>query len=310
MAGNDVWAAGTDSSGGALLLHYDGAHWARSPVPPLTSGGAPVQSAALNGLTAASATDAWAVGSQVTSSNRTIPLTLHWDGSAWSQVATPDPVPGGSFAQLASVSASSPADAWAVGVTGHGFGFSTLTMHWDGAGWTIVPSPNPGSAISAVVSVVALSANSAVAVGNYTNGLSPIINQQLVLRWDGTSWTQVTVSNPAGGQASLSGVAAGPAGLWAAGESASTTSSPAWRASAAMFGTVVPNVVNDTDAAARTAITEAGLTVGPVTSVANCDVPRGIVLSQNPSAGGTAVLGALVSLTESTGRAIGGRPCI
>lgn len=75
-------------------------------------------------------------------------------------------------------------------------------------------------------------------------------------------------------------------------------------------GVTVPSVVNDTDAAARTALTEAGLTTGTVTLVPNCDVPRGIVLSQNPSAGSTAAPGTPVSLTESGGRSVGGRPCI
>ena len=47
----------------------------------------------------------------------------------------------------------------------------------------------------------------------------------------------------------------------------------------------VPNVVGQTQAAATTAITNAGLVVGTVTQQASATVPAGRVITQNPPAG-------------------------
>jgi VWFA-related protein len=63
----------------------------------------------------------------------------------------------------------------------------------------------------------------------------------------------------------------------------------------------VPNVVNLTQAAATTAITGAGLTVGTVTQQSNATVPAGSVSSQNPVSGVGVPAGSAVNLVVSTG---------
>ena len=73
----------------------------------------------LNGVTAISRTDAWAVGLIASggpgnSGATTTPLIEHWDGTSWDQVPCPVPASGGQFN---SVSATSPTDVWAVGST-------------------------------------------------------------------------------------------------------------------------------------------------------------------------------------------------
>ena len=50
--------------------------------------------------------------------------------------------------------------------------------------------------------------------------------------------------------------------------------------------TIVPNVVGLQRTAAETAITNVGLTVGPVTQASHATVPAGAVISQSPVAGG------------------------
>src|SRR5205814_10535026 len=62
----------------------------------------------------------------------------------------------------------------------------------------------------------------------------------------------------------------------------------------------VPNVVNQTQTAATTAITGAGLVVGTVTSAASATVPSGSVISQNPVGGTSVAPGSAVNLTVST----------
>src|ERR1700691_1187947 len=67
----------------------------------------------LLGAAARTSTDAWAVGEQFAAAGQAPPpVSYHWNGSAWSIVATP--TLGVSSALLA-VSASTAADAWAVG---------------------------------------------------------------------------------------------------------------------------------------------------------------------------------------------------
>lgn len=65
----------------------------------------------------------------------------------------------------------------------------------------------------------------------------------------------------------------------------------------------VPNIVGLTDAAARTAITGAGLTVGAVTSANSATVPQGQVISQNPAFPSTVIAGSAVSFVVSLGPA-------
>ena len=63
----------------------------------------------------------------------------------------------------------------------------------------------------------------------------------------------------------------------------------------------VPDVVGQTQSAAETAITSAGLVVGTVTTQCDDVVPAGAVISQNPVAGASVQPGSAVDLVVSTG---------
>jgi beta-lactam-binding protein with PASTA domain len=65
----------------------------------------------------------------------------------------------------------------------------------------------------------------------------------------------------------------------------------------------VPNVVNATQAAATTTITNAGLAVGVVTTASSATVPAGSVISQNPIGGAQVASGTAVALVVSSGPA-------
>jgi hypothetical protein len=65
----------------------------------------------------------------------------------------------------------------------------------------------------------------------------------------------------------------------------------------------VPNVVGNTQAAATTAITGAGLTLGAVTMQSSNTVTSGSVISENPAAGTSVASGSAVALAVSTGAA-------
>ena len=86
-----------------------------------------------------------------------------------------------------------------------------------------------------------------------------------------------------------------------------TTETRFTRCDATTGPVTVPNVVNQTQAAATTAITGAGLVVGTVTQQSNATVPAGSVSSQNPASGVGVPAGSAVNLVVSTGPVAGAR---
>jgi hypothetical protein len=90
---------------------------------------------------------------------------LHWTGTAWKQVPSPNSGTASDANVLSGVAVTSPSDAWAVGSYASGRG-RTLTLHWNGTAWKQVPSPNAGSGKNALVGVAATSASNAWAVGS------------------------------------------------------------------------------------------------------------------------------------------------
>ncbi len=78
-----------------------------------------------------------------------------------------------------------------------GTAYQTFILHWKGAGWKRVKSPNVGGSSNGNTprAVSAASATSAWAVGVYSNVIAA---QTLALRWNGKAWRRVQTPNPAG----------------------------------------------------------------------------------------------------------------
>jgi len=169
----------------------------------------------LNGVSADSATDAWAVGSYHTTAGVDDTLIEQWNGTAWTQVPSPSPGTGN---VLTAVSADSPTDAWAVGSYHTTSGYDTLILRWNGTAWTQVPSPNPsGFPDNELYGVSALSGTDAWAVG-YSEIRSTGQYHTLILKWNGTAWTRVPSPNPSSIDSELYGVSTVSAtDAWAAG---------------------------------------------------------------------------------------------
>src|SRR5947207_423331 len=167
----------------------------------------------LDGVALVSACDAWAVGfGSGGGSNQT--LILHWDGTSWQQVTSPNPAHDNALTAVAATSAS---DAWAVGFTG--LLAQTLILHWDGTSWQQVPSPSPGFGAD-LAAVGAASTSNAWAAGATDNGSA---DRTLILHWNGSTWAQTVSPNQGGAAAanSLTGVAAtSPTNACALGHSA------------------------------------------------------------------------------------------
>ena len=129
------------------------------------------------------------------------------------------------FDELFGVDATSPQDAWAVGlyVTGPGFRAHTLTEHWNGRTWAHVTSPNPAGTVTGVQlnGVAATSPSNAWAVG-FVDGSSGLA-RTLIEHWNGRVWKVQPSPNPGSYSDFLQGVVAFSAtNAWAVGDYANS----------------------------------------------------------------------------------------
>ena len=233
ISASNVWAVGysfgssssTSSGGGGVVQqtvieHWDGASWSVIASPNPSSFGN-----SLNGVTAVSASNLWAVGFQNDSSGIQQALIEQWNGSSWNVVSSPSPSSSG-YA-LNGVAAVGGSSIWAVGFQNDsGFIPRTLTEHWNGTQWSVVTSPNVGPGNNQLYGVVALSSSLVWAAGFTGQQNGP--PQTLAERWNGTQWSVVSSANQIGG-ASLSGVAAISASdIWAVGSDVSGALTEHW----------------------------------------------------------------------------------
>ncbi len=182
----------------------------------------------LNAVAAVSADNIWTMGTFSNDGSREQALIEHWNGTQWSVV--PGPNPGSASNVLTAVAALSASDIWAVGYfsntadsPGNIFtGTRTFIEHWDGSHWSMVPSPNPGSAVNVLSGIAAVSADDIWAVGTSADSPFsrdvPTIGQTLALHWNGKRWSIARTPNTGSMRNVLSGVAAASAhDVWAVG---------------------------------------------------------------------------------------------
>jgi hypothetical protein len=210
LSATDAWAVGEYNPDGydvvhTLIQHYDGTAWTTVPSPNRLLGTGRNQINSLLGITAITASDVWAVGYTVSYDDPYQTLTMHWDGTTWSIVDSPNYTFPGAYNALLDVSATGPHDVWAVGGSPLG-GVSArgLLLHFDGVSWSLAAGPPNVEywASSTRNGVVALSPTDVWTVGDYD-----------AWHFDGTSWTV-----PAAGAQFASDVhGAGPGTVWAVG---------------------------------------------------------------------------------------------
>ena len=185
-----------DTCADTLILRWNGTTWAKAKSPnPSTS-----RNDQLSAVSADSATDAWAVGFYCasgcgTSSEVDDTLIMHWNGTAWSHVSSPDP--SANLNLLSGITASS-TGAWAVGSYAKNSDYDTLILRWNGTTWSQVSSPNAGSSANVLFGVAELSTGRPWAVGGYCAagcGSLSSTTHTLTMRWNGTRWSIVTSPN-------------------------------------------------------------------------------------------------------------------
>jgi hypothetical protein len=189
---NDAWAVGYSIPYVYILMHWDGTSWSLVNGPPANA-------SVLLSVKAFATNDVWAVGYKDLDYNQNTAstFTLHWDGTAWSEVPSPN-VDDANY--LHGVDGATPNDVWAVGSTN----LRALAMHWDGAVWTVVPTPVAANALTV------LSSANIIAVG--ANGATPSS-----ARWDGTQW-RVVPTPPVNSSGILWAISGRDGSVWAVGD--------------------------------------------------------------------------------------------
>jgi hypothetical protein len=183
-----VSAQGKPESGSPVSL--TGTGWFQVTSPSL--GG---QDNNLAAVSAASASDVWAVGSYLPPTNNTVLAALgeHFDGKRWS--AYPLPNVGLNENSLLAVSMLPSGKAWTVGYfVNANYKQKTLIEHFDGTTWSVVSSPSPGDRQNILYGVAAITDNDVWAVGAEQDsaGLWHTLSEQ----WDGKKWSVVPTMDP------------------------------------------------------------------------------------------------------------------
>ncbi len=218
VSSSDCWAVGSYTPQGfpvedtqALAEHWNGTAWSIVTTPNPN----PLDSKGLFGVACLSSSDCWAVGFGFIGGGGTRgTLAEHWNGSAWSIIATGDP----SFAnnQLSGVTCTSTSDCWAVGfaLTGNFDETSqTLAEHWNGSAWSVVPTPNSSPQGNSLSGAACITTSDCWAVGAAATGSGSVAEH-----WNGSSWSVVPTPNSSPQANVLSGVACVDASdCWAVG---------------------------------------------------------------------------------------------
>jgi len=201
-------AAATPEEGSPEAAQWNGSQWTATALPSWA------YSIAADGskhLVPAvfSASDVWLFSLQMQGSTF---YAAHYDGTTWSQQALPgDPV---------AVSALGAADIWAVVITPQTAGLPPaqqqyLAVHWDGQSWQQVPFPDLQPAPGDILLPEAMAAVSASQI--WVEALIETSSNQvtdLLLGWNGSSWTQVDAPLQDEGVSPAGVVQDGHGGVW------------------------------------------------------------------------------------------------
>jgi hypothetical protein len=199
---NDIWAVGRYSDASRTLIqHWDGTSWRSFPSPSNEE-----NYNFLNGVAAAPGGNMMAVGTY-TDYNFSSTLAMRYPGAGClsptpTTMPTSTPVPSCGPAwrvapnpgdgEMMDISIISANDIWAVGYhsaeTSTGGAERTYTMHWDGANWSVISSPNASTYDNRLNAVAAISPNDVWAVGSYKTS-SADQTRPLFMHWDGATWS-------------------------------------------------------------------------------------------------------------------------
>lgn len=240
LSANNVWAVGSDDAGAVsqaqvLVEHWNGHSWS------LVQGANPgLYGNSLSAIAAVSPNDIWAVGTGELSVPRGCAAGVsavieHWNGSTWSSVSFPQPAANQGAISFAGVAAASSNDVWAVGGentynTSSGQTIAPVVEHWNGAQWSLAPSP-VGSTSHGMTGVAAAQGGPVFTVGQYEAADGP--SATLAEQEQGGNLSLVTSASPGtlfNTLHAVTNIAAND--VWAVGSSASGNLAEHWNGTA------------------------------------------------------------------------------
>jgi hypothetical protein len=150
-------------------------------------------------------------------------LILHWNGTRWSRVPSPNRSPVSN--ELTGVYAIAADDVWAVGTylqpVNHGSINKTLTEHWNGKKWSVVASPNIAGFDSVLEDVSADASGKDIWAVGVADDLATGSFRTLSMEWTVLGWALRNTRGPSG---ELEGVrVASRQDVWAVGASSADT---------------------------------------------------------------------------------------
>jgi hypothetical protein len=196
-AASNCWAVGAYNLANQAVvneaLRWNGSTWSQVGTPQ-PGGKATTSFNVIGSVSCAKSGSCWTVGAYSGVSGASLNQALHWNGSAWSLVATPQPdgTGAGSSNGLNGVTCTASAACWAVGTFGTGMQPGlTQALRFVGGSWSLVATPDPGGAspgdFNQLAGVACGSPASCWAVGAIQTGGGPQLN--LALHWDGSTWS-------------------------------------------------------------------------------------------------------------------------
>lgn len=170
VSASQAWAVGAQAEtalekGTPLILSWNGTAWSKVALSGVAAPGY------LTSVSAASATDAWAVGSDKSGA-----VVLHWNGTKWASVKFPD----SSTATVDAVATGKGTTAWLVGsIPATGTNTNTLVEKWNGTAWKVVKTSLGGGHLDGV----SVSASGDVWVGGANNKDQAVVGYEAAGKW-------------------------------------------------------------------------------------------------------------------------------
>ena len=164
-----------------IIERWNGSSWSVVPSPN------PGAASTLNAVACMSSTDCFAVGEAGTN-----PLAERWNGTSWKIAALPTTAGAG---VLNAITCPSATNCFAVGtlISISDDASGTLVERWNGANWSLAPSPNSSGAYNTLSDVSCTSSSNCMAVGGSQTFFRDN-RRTLAQRWNGSTW--VVVSSP------------------------------------------------------------------------------------------------------------------
>lgn len=177
---------------GPVALRWNGTSWAEQ-APAKKSGTLPTR---LLGVDCPSEIRCLAAGNYQPAEGGPGLVTEIWNEGKWNVQTTPVP-PEATSSELVAIGCNSTATCTAVGSAIIGGVKKAIAERWTSPTWALSSIPVPeGAKSSQLDGVDCLWSNFCVAVGRYTTSSNSV--KSLVLFWNGTEWSQQTVTDPVG----------------------------------------------------------------------------------------------------------------